>query len=199
MMDKRLPKRIQKIVLIFSLIVLAIFLLYYSLNILTNHRLHYSLVQAKDILSESYYENLGFTPDKKYSLHLHVYSWLSTECTVEATTRFSLRHQEVLFFAMEDFKAPQGPLKEKQGLVVCSKDSRYLALITLGWYADCYDFQNNKRISPDIFFMGDYSQKENEEKLKRLQDFHIKVADLIGDDTVSVLNKTNAIGYMPNR
>lgn len=187
-----MPKKKRNIaaicVMVLGLFVFLFVALPYAINVCTNHRLHYFVRQARCILAETHYENIGFTPDKKYSLHLLVVSWLSTEYKIEASTPFSLRPKEVLFFAEEHFKIPAGPLSTEKNTVVCSKDSRYIALIICGWYVDCYDFLNHTNISPEKrFFMGDYEKKESEDNFHILRDYHNQIALCIGNDTIPIL------------
>lgn len=184
-------KRRKIAIISIAVLGMLVFLRYvpaYVINLATNHRFHYSVQQMKDILAETHYENLGLAPDKKHTLHLLVSSWLSTEYSIEATTRFSTDYKKVLLFAEEHFKVPDGPLQKKQTPVVASKDSRYIALIAAGWYVDCYDFQQEENISPEgHFFMGDYHTKEYAEDFQELKTYHNKIANLLGQETISVL------------
>jgi hypothetical protein len=183
--------KLRKTAIVTSVILCSIaflaFVLPYFINVCTNHRFHYSIEQM-GVLTQTHYQNLGLTPDKKYSLHLLVDSWLGTVYRIEATTRFSVKYNTVLLFAEEHFKVPPGPLQNRQSPVVSSKDSRYIALIASGWYVDCYDFHDVTGISPNPrFFMGDYSLKENEEYFQKLKNYHEKIANIIGEDPISII------------
>lgn len=77
---------------------------------------------------------------------------------------------------------PSGPL-EKEFDVVCSKDSRYIAMIRYGWFVDFYDFKTKVHDSLGIVLLNEI----NEEDMNDWKTYHKKVSDIIEEDTISII------------
>ena len=182
-MTKTRKRIVVGLVILGSIIFLA-FAVPYSINICTNHRFHYFWKELGGIFvfGSDKYTSLGYTPNKKYALHLVDSSWQGNYIAIETTRRFSYKPTEILLLSDEDLKAPIGPFK-KDSDVVCSENSHYIAIIRKGWFIDFYDFKNKKRDSLDVVLVGEID-KEN---MNQWEEYHNKISGIMGDDFISII------------
>ena len=155
----------------------------YFINNTTNFRLHYRWIESKDFIFSPNYKFLGRTPNGKQALHMLVHSWLGISIRVETTTWGSRRPKVILTHSEEYFEAPVGPL-EKDFDIVCSKDSRYIALVRKGWFLDCYDFKKETRNSFDSILHG----QVNNSDINKWKAYHNRIDKIIGDNFISVIS-----------
>lgn len=187
-----IKEKIRKFIIVSSAILCTVIFLAlivpYSINVLTNHRLHYWWGECMGIFAfgTGNHMSLGYTANNKYALHLVDYSWQGNCIDIETTTRFSYKPTAVLTLNDESLKACVGPL-EKNFDVVCSKDSHYIAMIRNGWFIDFYDFNTKSRDSLDIVLVGEINEKD----MNKWKIYHNKIAALVGQDTVSILEDFN--------
>ena len=157
----------------------------YFINNATNFQLHYSWKKciAYPFMGLDNYKFLGYTPDGKQALHMLVHSWLGISIRIETTTWGSRKPKEILTHSEEHIIAPTGPL-EKDFDIICSKDSRYIALVRKGWFLDCYDFKNLKRDPLDIVLHG----QVNNADMNQWKAYHNRISGIIGVDFISALS-----------
>lgn len=167
---------------IFCVMGFGIFTNPYIINNCTNFYLHYRWIESKDLILSPNYMFLGYTPNGKYALHMLNHSWFGTTLKIETTQWGSRKPKPILSFSEERLQSPIGPL-EKEFDIVCSKDSRHVAMVCKGWFVDSYDFENETRNSVDIGFMGTTKKAD----MEKWGIYHNIISQMIGNDFVSVL------------